>query len=170
MNQVSIRELARRLSLSERAVRKGVQAGRLPNSVGRDGEGRPVVLDADAAVQEWHQNAPARSVMRTQAESARAPEPESAPESAPRLDDLRVHRDGDRVVLACNLGARPASEDPADWLALSLTPRLAATVGLALWTAAGGDLEQLPGLKRTHDTQLLAAALRRAAARLEAGA
>lgn len=51
--QVSQRELGRRLGVTDKAVRKGIKAGRLEGLVGHDERGQPVILDADAAVQAW---------------------------------------------------------------------------------------------------------------------
>ena len=53
--RVSLRALARKLEVSESAIRKAVRAGRLP-SVAHDRHGRPYVTDAAVAVQEWEQN------------------------------------------------------------------------------------------------------------------
>jgi len=53
--RTSLRALARRLKVSEKAVRKAVKAGRLP-SVALDEHGRPHVTDTTVAVQEWKVN------------------------------------------------------------------------------------------------------------------
>lgn len=58
MPETSLRGFARTLSVSDYAVRKAVASGRLPAScVGRDGRGRPVITDVDAAKAAWTANA-----------------------------------------------------------------------------------------------------------------
>lgn len=53
----SLRALARLLKVSDTAVRKGIQNGRLVHSVGQNGQGRPVIVDVALARREWHANA-----------------------------------------------------------------------------------------------------------------
>lgn len=159
---ISFRELARRLRVSDKSVRKAVRFERLKDSIGLDDKGRRVVINPALAVEEWKANAPVRSLLRT----ARG---ESANESAAvTLDDLRVNREADgTIVFACRMSGDPDSEDPEDWIGIPLTRDVAANLGLALWTRAGGHVEDLPGMKRQRDARELAAALRAAAARLE---
>lgn len=54
---VSNREMARRLDVDEKAVRKGIASGRLRECLGADDRGRVIIIDADLAEQEWKRNA-----------------------------------------------------------------------------------------------------------------
>jgi hypothetical protein len=76
---ISLRELARRLGVTDKAVRNAVASGRLRRSIGKDAKGWPVVVDPELATIEWKENAGKPSA-RAAAEPARAAE--SAP-SAP---------------------------------------------------------------------------------------
>jgi hypothetical protein len=51
---VSFREFARRIGVSDMAVRKAVKSGRLKESAGVLESGRPGILDAALAEQEWN--------------------------------------------------------------------------------------------------------------------
>lgn len=50
-----MRALAKRIGVSERAIRKRFQRGCFPRSMALGRGGHPVVLDADLAVEEWEQ-------------------------------------------------------------------------------------------------------------------
>ena len=177
---VSFRELARRLNVSEKAVRNAVKSRRLVESVSSRA-GRQVIVDVDLAIAEWQKNAPPKAVIRAarvrtnDAESAAAAK--SADGSAivdPIADSsyLRVWRDDeddDRVLLMALMGDDVDSEDARDWFALGLTRRVAAELGLHLWIRAGGHLEDLPGMIRHRQRHELANALRAAADRVERG-
>ena len=62
---MTLRALARELGVSEGAVRAAVRRGRLARSVARDTNGRPFVVDAALAAEEWDQ-----STKRPRAEAA----------------------------------------------------------------------------------------------------
>jgi hypothetical protein len=168
---VSIRELARRLKVSDKAVRNGIRNERLKESLGADAKGRPVVNDVDRAIEEWKSNAPPRSVLRkalSAPESACESAPESATEARRRtLDDFRVDRDNGVMTLAINVSDAPDSEDPQDWFGIGMARDVAANLGLALWCRAGMQVEDLPGMKRHRPALELAATLRAASTRLE---
>jgi len=57
MSDTSLREFARRLKVTDRAVRKAIASGRLLRSVGRTAKNRPVIVDVPLARREWRQNA-----------------------------------------------------------------------------------------------------------------
>lgn len=57
LQPVSNREMARRLGVDEKAVRKAIASGRFHESLGKDPRGRAVIVDAELAVVEWQRNA-----------------------------------------------------------------------------------------------------------------
>ena len=57
---MTLTDYARRRGCSTAAVSKAVATGRLTSSVGRDAQGRPTILDPDAADREWDANTRAR--------------------------------------------------------------------------------------------------------------
>jgi hypothetical protein len=154
----SFRELARRLGVSDRAVRKAVRFDRLKRSVREDRKG---IADVALALVEWRENAGAQAARR----SALKAEAETLPPVS--LEDLAVDRQGDQVFLLCRVSGPPDSDDPGDFAALELSKDVAANLGLRLWIQAGGQLEDLPGMSRQREARELAAALRAAAARVE---
>jgi len=53
---LSVNAFATRMQVNEAAVRKGIKNGRLTRSIGRDVNGRVVIVDAALAEQEWTAN------------------------------------------------------------------------------------------------------------------
>lgn len=62
VEQASLRAFARAIGVTDKAVRKAVAGGRLRDSVGKDGKGKPLIVDVTLAKAEWVRNAgrPAR--------------------------------------------------------------------------------------------------------------
>lgn len=71
---VTIRAFARQLGVSDTAVRKAIRAGRLKRSIGTR-HGRPVILDATLAKQEWQANTsrPAAGLSLVKPKAAKRP-------------------------------------------------------------------------------------------------
>ena len=57
MADLSLRAFAKRLKVSDMAVRKAIASGRLKKSVGKNGKGQPVITNAALAIKEWAANA-----------------------------------------------------------------------------------------------------------------
>lgn len=53
---ISVRAFARRVGVTENAVRKGAKSGRLERSLARGTRNRPVIVDVDLAEREWREN------------------------------------------------------------------------------------------------------------------
>ncbi len=76
--QISQRELGRRLGVTDKAIRKGIKAGRLEGLVGHDDRGQPVIRDAAAAVLAWTSTS-----RRGGADPVRGPSPQQGDAPAP---------------------------------------------------------------------------------------
>src|SRR4051794_7441234 len=50
---VSLREFGRSIGVSDTAVRKGIKAGRLAKSFGKNDKNQPVITDFELARREW---------------------------------------------------------------------------------------------------------------------
>jgi len=53
---MSVNAFAGHVGVDEKAVRKGIRNGRLTQSIGRNTQGHPVILDVALAEQEWERN------------------------------------------------------------------------------------------------------------------
>jgi hypothetical protein len=80
--QASLRGFARLIGVNDKAVRKGISSGRLRESVGKDAQGKPLIVDVDLAKAEWTRNAgrPARG--RGLGADDRRADPSAGPHSA----------------------------------------------------------------------------------------
>lgn len=72
--QASLRAFARLIGVTDKAVRKAIASGRLRESVGKDSQGKPVIVDVEFARGEWTRNAgrpgPSRADRRADHQSA----------------------------------------------------------------------------------------------------
>lgn len=75
VERVSNRALARRIGVDEKAIRDGLKSGRFRECLGIDAHGKPCIVDADKAVEEWTANA---GVQARITRPSRAAEPRSA--------------------------------------------------------------------------------------------
>lgn len=135
----SLRQLARLIGVSERAIRKAVKAGVFQGSIRRDEGGVPGVVDVTLAVQEWERSGrQLRGSVRAKAEK---PEPTAAPEpvqtSAPPV-----------MPVGGELGATTTASPPAAADAASMPP-LDGPVQLTLV-----DAQRLAVLERARKLRL----------------
>lgn len=92
---LSLREFARRIGVSDTAVRKAIKAGRLSKSLGKSATGHPFVLDFSVAQAEWRRSTRTGTGVRTDGLQPGAgpppapPDAGAAPEPAPADLDLQ---------------------------------------------------------------------------------
>lgn len=82
---VSFREFARRMGVSDMAVRKAVKAGRLKESVGHFENGRVGIISAERAEQEWK-----ATTSRTRGGETAAARPHAGKTSAAHPEQVRT--------------------------------------------------------------------------------
>jgi hypothetical protein len=87
---LSNRAVARHLGVNEKAVRRGIQTGRLRDSV-RDVGGRRVVVDLELARQEWQTNA-GRPGLAADTADVRTAAPSSLLDVQKRVGEQRVRK------------------------------------------------------------------------------
>jgi hypothetical protein len=127
MTTLSLRGYARRRGCTLRAVQKAIIAGRLASAVTRDEKGRPRIVDAALADQEWERSTKSEHIPHS-VQAAKVPpatmQPPAVADAAPTLAASRARLERARaekaeIELASMRGeVMPTAQIEAQWIEL----------------------------------------------------